>query len=104
MIVKLLQLSGPESVYETMIHDLEEDALGRAAIQRARDRKLMDHESERRLDLSLDWAERQYQEGLLANEEVIRRQRGIVEQAIGDWADRAAMESADRPQVFTARP
>jgi hypothetical protein len=94
VIVKLLQVVGPESVYETMIREMETDALGQAALQRARDRERADLENERQLDLSLDWTERQYQEGLRANEEVMLRQRSIVERSISDWAERAGADSA----------
>ena len=100
VIVKLLQLMGPESAYEAMMRELETDALGQAAIQRARDREQAELVGERQLDLSLDWAERQYQEGLRANEEVMMRQRSIVDRAITDWTVRAESESATHTARF----
>ncbi len=93
VIVKLLQLTGPESVYEVMMRELATDALRAAAIQRARDRESADAVRERRLQLDLDWTERQFDEGLRANEEVMTRQRAIVERSIADWSKRASAQS-----------
>jgi hypothetical protein len=103
VIAKLLQVLGPETVYDAMIREMETDAVVQAALQRARDRERADVEGERQLDLSLDWAERQYREGLRANEEVMLRQRSIVERSIADWAERAATQSAAETARFDRR-
>ncbi len=93
VLVKLLQLSGPPSVYEQLIDEMERQARSEFARTTARQASIDDSRAEYEAELEYDQARRQYEAGLRANELLVAEQSAIAERAIRQWAEQARRHS-----------
>lgn len=93
VLMKVIQLSGPPTVYDQIIERMEEDAKRASARAAAREQHVVDSYAEYQAALEHDQAERQFQAGLRANQLLVAEQEAIAERAIRRWALEAQRRS-----------
>jgi hypothetical protein len=95
VVVKLLQLAGPPTVYDQLIDQLEKSAKRAEAKAVAREENINDDYAELQADLEHNQASLQFDAGLQANRLLVAEQSAIAERAIRRWAEEAQRRSDD---------
>jgi hypothetical protein len=103
VLVKLLQLAGPPTVYDQLIDQMEDSARRDTAQSLNRESYINAEYAEAQAALEHDQARRQYEAGLHANELLVREQAAIAEQAIRNWADEARRQTGREMQAWFHR-
>ena len=93
VLVKLMQVAGPRTVYDELVDELNDSARRIAAKESNREEAVVDEYSEYRTQLELDQAKRQYEAGREANALLVSEQAAIAERAIRRWAAEASTRS-----------
>ncbi|WP_424184711.1 DUF4407 domain-containing protein [Actinokineospora sp. G85] len=93
VLVKLMQLAGPPTVYDELVEELNAAAKRAAAKEANREEAVRDEYAEYRTQLEFDQARRQYEAGVTANELLVSQQAHIAERAIRRWSAEAAARS-----------
>jgi hypothetical protein len=93
VLMKVIQLSGPPTVYDEIVERMEEEAKRAAARAAARDRHVADRYADFQVELEHDQAELQFEAGRRANRLLVAEQEAIAERAIRRWAAEAQRRS-----------
>lgn len=93
VLVKLMQIAGPRTVYDDLVDELNASARRIATKESNREETVVDEYSEYRTQLELDQARRQYEAGREANALLVSEQAAIAERAIRRWAAEASTRS-----------
>lgn len=93
VLVKLLQLAGPPTMYEQFVVKMEEAAHLAAAKATNREANIADDYAQMQAELEHDQARLQYEAGLRANKLIVSRQEAIARQSILRWSAEAERRS-----------
>lgn len=93
VLVKLMQVAGPPTVYDELVEEMNDSARRIAAKESNREEAVVDEYSAYRTQLELDQAKRQYEAGREANALLVSEQAAIAERAIRRWAEEASTRS-----------
>ncbi|MCP2167286.1 DUF4407 domain-containing protein [Goodfellowiella coeruleoviolacea] len=93
VLTKLIQLSGPPTVYDQIIERMDDEATRASARAAAREQQIVDSYAEYQAALEHDQAERQFDAGRRANQLLVAEQEAIAERAIRRWAQEAHRRS-----------
>ncbi|GGS54738.1 hypothetical protein GCM10010171_57360 [Actinokineospora fastidiosa] len=102
VLMKVLQLLAPPTVYEQLISRMEREAKANAARKAAYEQTIIDDRDQRRVDLEFHQAELQYAAGQRTNERLVNEQEAIAADAIARWAATARGQSRQAVDTWAA--
>ncbi|MGV9680900.1 DUF4407 domain-containing protein [Nocardia sp. NPDC003482] len=105
VVVKLLHLSAPPTLYEKLSTDMEKSAARATAKALSRYENVTDFHNEMRMDLEHDLIQRQREAGLRINDTLVTKQTVAAERAVQTFAGQSGQDNDHTaPRLFARLP